>query len=291
MHIVDSQVHIWELSRPGREWPIGRFVPPWASTPFSKEQLLAEMDEAGVERAILVPPAFEGDRNDLSLEAAQRHPNRFAVMGRLPLDDPNTREILPGWRDDHPGGVGLRFTFFIPQQRKWLVDGTADWLWPAAQSASLPLMVYPVPEDLPHFERIARAHPELRLTIDHMAVGHEAWQRDDRAFEHIELLLKLAQYPNVAVKASGLPEYSTEPYPYRNLHGYLRRIVDAFGPRRVFWGTDLTRLPCTYRQAVTMFTEALPWLSSEDLEWIMGRAICEWLGWPLQPAGSQRGAS
>jgi hypothetical protein len=69
------------------------------------------------------------------------------------------------------------------------------------------------------------------------------------------------------------------------VHPYLRRAFDAFGPRRLFWGTDLTKLPCTYRQAVTMFTEEIPWLTASDQEWIMGRGICEWLGWAL-PAKS-----
>ena len=55
-------------------------------------------------------------------------------------------------------------------------------------------------------------------------------------------------------------------------------LVDAFGPRRTFWGTDLTRMPCTYRECVSLFTEELPWLKGEDLEWVMGRGVCEWLG-------------
>jgi len=87
--------------------------------------------------------------------------------------------------------------------------------------------------------------------------------------------------PNVAVKASALPAYSSHDYPYYNLHPYLRRVFEAFRPRRMFWGTDLTRLPCTYRQAITLFTEELPWLSGDDQEWVMGRGICDWLGWPL----------
>ena len=56
-------------------------------------------------------------------------------------------------------------------------------------------------------------------------------------------------------------------------------MVDAFGPSRVFWGSDLTRLPCTYRECVTHFTEELDWLSGNDLELVMGRAICDWIGW------------
>jgi hypothetical protein len=49
----------------------------------------------------------------------------------------------------------------------------------------------------------------------------------------------------------------------------------------MFWGTDYSRLPCSYREAITMFTEEIPWFSGEDKEWIMGRGLCEWLGWEL----------
>ena len=30
-----------------------------------------------------------------------------------------------------------------------------------------------------------------------------------------------------------------------------------------------------------MFTDELPFLSAADQEWVMGRALCEWLGWAL----------
>jgi len=95
-------------------------------------------------------------------------------------------------------------------------------------------------------------------------------------------LVALAKLPNVAVKATGAPHYSTGPYPYRNLHDGLQRIFDAFGPHRLFWGTDITRMPCSYRQCVTFFTEELPWLKGRDLELVMGRALCAWIGWDFK---------
>ena len=65
------------------------------------------------------------------------------------------------------------------------------------------------------------------------------------------ILLPLAKLPNVAIKATGAPGYSAEQYPFRDIHDGLRRIYDAYGPDRFFWGTDITRMPCTYRQCVT----------------------------------------
>ena len=56
---------------------------------------------------------------------------------------------------------------------------------------------------------------------------------------------------------------------------------DAFGPDRMFWGTDITRMPCSWRQCVTVFTEELPWLKGRDLDLVMGEALCNWVGWRL----------
>ena len=39
-----------------------------------------------------------------------------------------------------------------------------------------------------------------------------------------------------------------------------------------FWGTDITRMPASWKQCVTMFTEEMPWLKGRDLELVMGRA-------------------
>jgi hypothetical protein len=51
--------------------------------------------------------------------------------------------------------------------------------------------------------------------------------------------------------------------------------------------TDITRIwsRASYRQCVTLFTEALDFLSAEDLEWVMGRGIMQCLRWPYGITG------
>jgi predicted TIM-barrel fold metal-dependent hydrolase len=132
---------------------------------------------------------------------------------------------------------------------------------------------------LHHVERIAARHPGLKLVMDHSGLVDG---KDEDAFKEFDKLLALAKYSNVATKVSCFPFFTTQPYPFRNLHAYIRKAFDAFGPKRTFWGTDLSRLPCTYKQGVTLFTEELPWLKGPDLEWVMGRGVCEWLGWKIQ---------
>jgi predicted TIM-barrel fold metal-dependent hydrolase len=151
-----------------------------------------------------------------------------------------------------------------------------DWLWPEAERAGIPVGLL-VPHRLAEVDRIAGRHPGLRLMIDHMA--RPRGSLDDSSFANLDELLALARHPNVAVKATGAPSYSSAPYPYRNIHPYLQRIFDSFGPQRMFWGTDITRMPCTWRQCVTLFTEELDGLRGRDLDLVMGEALCAWIGW------------
>ena len=276
MLIVDAQVHIWGANTPERPWPAR--LAAHREVPIGKDELLREMDGAGVDRVIIVPPSWEGDRNDLALAAAHAHPDRFAVMGRFDPEADGARERVAAWCAQ-PGMLGMRFTFHAPMLLPPLTEGRIDWLWAEAERHGVPVMVL-VPQSLtPLIDRIAERHPGLKLVMDHLALTHHT--RDEEAFRNLDNLLALAKHRNVAVKASALPCFTNDTYPYRRLHPYLRRVYDAFGPKRMFWGTDLSRLPCSYRQGITMFTEEIPWLSAEDRTWIMGRGVCEWLGWPL----------
>lgn len=277
MILTDAQVHIWEADRPDRPWsPIGHTYshgPPSAKA----EMMLADMDEAGVHRALLVPPSFEGDRNDVCLAAAAAYPDRFAVMGRIPVDRPQEAEpALATWKDQ-PGMLGVRLTFSRGDAEHWLDDGTADWVWPVLAEHGIPAMVFP-PDKLDRIDRIATAHPGVRLLIDHL--GLRTTLSDDEIPPRIHALTGLAKHPNIGVKATCLPSYTSEAYPFPGLHPLIREVVEAFGPTRVFWGSDVSRMGHPYRDVVTLFTEELDFLSGEDLEWIMGRAVSEWLGWP-----------
>ena len=252
--------------------------------PVSAESLSADMTEAGVTHAILVPPSLDGDRNDLCLAAAARYPDRFAVMGRLLLNEAGAPERLRAMKTQK-GMLGVRLTFHRPNDRPWLTDGTADWFWPQAEKLGLPVMVH-APERLPQIAQIAKRHPDLRIIVDHMGFARETM--DEHAAEGATRVLALASLPNVSVKVSAMPCFSTQPYPFRNLHEPIRRVIEGFGAERSFWGVDVSRIPdgVTYRQAVTMFTEELPFLKGCDLELVMGEAIARFFGWPAIPSSA-----
>lgn len=279
MLIADAQVHIWAADTPARPWPPQSpdLPKPHRDTPLSADDLLREMDAAGVDRAVLISPVFEGTRNDLVLAAARAHPHRFVVMGRI---DP--AQAAPAhWLDElraAPQMRGLRFTFHRPPLRQWLTGEKLQPLWREAEALRLPVMMMVAEQDFAQVEKIAAAHPGLPIALDHMGLSHGT---DDEAFAAFDRVLALARLPNVCLKLSCLPHYTKDAYPFAALHPWLHQALEAFGARRLFWGSDLSRLPCSYRQCVSMFTEEMPWLGREDLELVMGRALCDWLGWPV----------
>jgi predicted TIM-barrel fold metal-dependent hydrolase len=274
MLIVDAQVHIWSGGKPGN-------VSHRQVDAFTAEDVLAEMDAAGVNAAVIHPPtSWDANANELAVEAAKAHPDRFAILGNFTLK-PENQAVVETWKQ-RPGMVGFRFSFTGAGESTWFTDGTADWLWPAAEKAGLPIALL-AGRSLPKLAQIAEQHPGLRLLIDHL--GAPPGVRGDGIWSNLPALTELARFPNVAIKATGAPSYSSQPYPHRDIHEPLRRLFDAYGPRRLFWGTDITRMSDTWRQCVTLFTEELPWLSDDDKELVMGRAVCDWLDWqPAAPA-------
>lgn len=273
--IVDAQVHLWKASTPDRPWTPG--ARPQLPEPFTIERLVPMMDEAGVDRVVIVPPTLEGVRLDYAQEAVKRYPGRFAIMGRIALNDPTTARLFPTWKEQ-PGVLGIRLNIAV-DQAAWLTDGTADWFWPAAEKAGIPVMFLTTGQT-PLFARIAERHPQLILIIDHMGVSSEAVKNRTlpAAIDHSAAL---AKYPNVSVKLSAAPLFSSEPYPFLDVTPHIRRLFDAYGPQRCYWGTDMTNsfAKATYRQRVTHFTEELSFLTESDKDWVMGRAILERLKW------------
>jgi predicted TIM-barrel fold metal-dependent hydrolase len=286
MLVCDSQVHIWAEETPERPWTPGgkELVRDMGHRPkaIGYEELKDLMDEAGVDRAIIVPPTWDMDRNDLGLEAAEKYPDRFGLISRVPLLEPEVgKKLLHDLRDE-PACKGVRLTFFRKEEATWLFDGTADWYWPLAEELGVPTMIHAA-KFAPQVAEIAENHPNLQLILDHMGVP--GGTKDDNCQPYVEETVMLARFPNVSIKLSSLPAKTTQPYPYENLEPYVRQLVTAFGPMRCYWGTDLSRIigvvGGTYRQCVTHFTEEMEFLSDDDLDLIMGRALCNALNWPV----------
>ena len=271
MKMIDGQIHIWLANTPDRPWPDGAVS--LHGEPYTAEMAIARLDAAGVRGAVLVPPSWVGSDNSYSLEAAAKYPDRFVVVGRYDHEAADAARQVETWRDQ-PGMAAMRVTLHNERMRPLFEDSAYHWFWTRSEEIDLPLMCY-VPGNLGLLQRIAQRHPRLRIVLDH-AGRNARGPKDDAAWPDVPELLALAKLPNVAVKVSSLPSFSTQPFPFPNLQPHIRAIYDAFGPQRMIWGSDATRLTCSYDENIRLYSEALDFIGEEDKEWIFWRSLAKW---------------
>jgi L-fuconolactonase len=278
MIITDAQVHLWGPNVAERPWREGQSVPGKPDQPFEIPYILGAMNAAGVDRAVLVP---HGERNgldpagvnDLALRATVEHPGRFGVMGVVwSFDDPSLVD-LSQWR--RPGMLGVRISN-RQSSTGILGDGRADWFFRGASEYGIPVMLY-APGHGAEVEAIVRRYPGVRIMLDHLNMPSPL-QRS--LAEHVDDMITLARYPNVAAKLTALPRFSQDSWPYPSLHTDFRRVIDAFGADRCIWGSDLSGLRVPYADWVRAVTEGMDFLSAAEKEMIMGGTLAQWLNWP-----------
>lgn len=271
MSIVDAQIHLWE--NPG--------APPIHGARFTYQEALARMDEAGITLAINCPPIWDEAAMAYAVEAHLAHPDRFLTHGWVDLLVPGAAQRLDAALA-LPGMVGMRFITASPvappgetntmNRIRWPQDDSLDWFWQAMAASGRPVAVCGG-AILPHVERVARRYPELRIIVDHFGAATMG-----PGLVQFDGLFDFAQLPNVAVKLTGGPGYFDEPYPMPSLSLEVRKLYDAFGPERLFWGTDITRMKLSWRECLTLYTQEMDWLTDRDRALITGEGVLRWHG-------------
>lgn len=104
MPIIDAQIHPYEANTAKRPW---QSTPKWPPSATADENIAA-MDKLGIDGTILIS-AFSVYRYDASyaVEAYEAHPDRFALVKPLDIDDPAVADVIAEWKNT-PETVGVR---------------------------------------------------------------------------------------------------------------------------------------------------------------------------------------
>lgn len=240
--------------------------------------LVAMMDAVGVDLAILVQLTNMGTNNAYIMEAAESFSDRFVVVGALDPTLEDQGDLLGRWRD-HRHTVGVRLSAASSQARALLLSGGFDTQLGAAEYLGLPVFLF-APNEFREFRRIATAYPELLLVLDHLGLpAPPGMDPGAEPFEALPELLSLAEFPNIALKCSGVPALSARPYPFSDIWSHIHVLLESFGSRRVMWGSDATRVASlhTYREALDHIMEATE-LSRAEKDLLLGGAARALLG-------------
>lgn len=276
MDIVDVQVHVFERDHPGRPWAAEGMHGPREVT---GEQMVAAMDEAKVDAAIIVSPwsVYRWDPS-YSVDVAAAYPERFRVVTPVDATQANVRETVDELSQE-PTIAGLRLMIASEADAADVREGRMRPFLDAVAANSLPLCIFS--RDMSLIAKLAGEHPQVQLVVDHLGLVQPfEFPPGPEPFQRLPEVLALAAHDNVAIKVSGVPTLSLLPYPYSDLWPHLHAVFDSFGLDRCMWGTDWTRALSilSYEQGVSYILESDE-LSSSDKATLFGatlRRIYRW---------------
>jgi L-fuconolactonase len=269
--IIDTHTHV--VSSDKVKHPLDPGARGW-STEVSNdvEDLIAEMDRAGVACATLVQPnATYGLDNSYQCDSATQYAPRTVAVGILDPAAPDAADKLSYWVHER-GMKGVRL-----QSRAEPDDPRCDPLWQRAEGLGVPISIGGggQPEKVHRMRNVGARHPNVIFAPDHFA----GWSGAEDKAAMTTALERLAELPNAYLRMS-----STSLGPYADLtppeQELFRRVIEAFTPRRVMWGSNFpSSREGGYIGQVQLGQTALPWLSDDDLRWIMGETAHKL--WPM----------
>ncbi len=263
---IDAHVHVWtdDRVRYPRVLNAQDYPPPH----FTPDHFLAHAKPNGVTRAVLIQMSFYGSDNSYMLDSIRAYPGGFSGIGIISESATNAAEQMT--RLSERGVTGFRIT---PgdSPKTWLDTTTMLEMWRCGAERRLAMCPLIDPAALPGIDRMCSRFPDTPVVIDHMArIGVDGVIRD----EDVKALCGLSKHRNVYVKVSAFYALGRKQPPYTDLIPLIRRVFEAYGPKRLMWASDCpfqVQGGHTYADSVELITKRLDFLSAVDREWLLGK--------------------
>ncbi len=284
MMVFDSHTHAWGLPSEEHPWVNGdiiELVDTFSTdAAYTAEKLLADMDTAGVDHAIVVGyPICAWTDNWYTVKVASEHDRLYGIV----MVDQFANGAADHLRDlmATDGILGFRLGAISPYDRMWeTFDPTVEWLrsaieetafWEAVHETDAVVQILAHIDQLDQVYELVDTYPDLTYLIDHFS---HAEPTHDPATSAFTRYADLAAYDTVYPKISEIQHRSNDAYPYEDMHEHVRWLVETFGRDHVIWGADYPNVSdtATYEECVT-WLDHVDTLSDTDRDWLRERAI------------------
>ncbi|MFP6558100.1 amidohydrolase [Paraburkholderia sp. B3] len=237
--------------------------------PTTVETLIAAMDEAGVAKAAVVHSSTTyGFDNSYVVDGCNQYKDRLVAVGSVDMLADDVPAVIKGWADK--GLAGLRiFTGgstkdFDPSE---LDNPKSFKAWEMLAELGLPMCIQTGPIGLPQVRMLAEKFPTVNIVLDHLGRPDVL---DGPPYAHAAGLFALADLPNIYLKLT--PRIFGDVTKEKASAGtFFPRVVEAFGAKRMAWGSNFPTSPGTLGEILATAQAGLQSLGDEDREWIFGR--------------------
>ncbi|MDX1980391.1 MAG: amidohydrolase family protein [Bryobacteraceae bacterium] len=263
--IVDSHVHVWKAD-PRYPWAKETTSPPKEDA--TAETLLDLMKQHGVERTVIIQVIHYRWDNRYLADVLKQYPKLFHGVARVNPEDPAAPDHLSKLVEEQRFR-GVRLSPAGNAAGDWIRGELMAPLWSRCQKLKTPMTLLAPVSRMPDAAKLIEAHPDLTVVIDHMADSPI-----DKPGE-LEKLLALKRYPKVFVKISHAWSLSKQQYPWADTHAQVKRLYDAFGPKRLMWGTDwpVSARHARYGETLSLVRDEMKFLNEEDKSWILSKTV------------------
>ncbi len=281
MDKVDVHVHVFAKFSDTIHREVTRLAP--ADKEGTAEQLLRDMDAAGIDRTVLVE--MNGTRIEYHAyvtHCVKKWPDRFTATGLVDVNDPDPPARLRALVEA-TGIEGIRLGDLGDPEAAQVEDLKSYPLFQCADELGININIYTGSVNIACLEMLAETFPQVNISLDHLGVMPSTAGSTDRwgrpRFDNEPLppatyprVLDMARFPNMYIKVSGEYAFSKVPWPYEDMRPMVERIYEAYGPGRMMWCSDSPwiREEPGYQKLVDLIDKHLPAISKDEKDQIMG---------------------
>jgi L-fuconolactonase len=278
---VDAHQHFWKLARGDYDW----LTPDLASIhrDFMPDDLAPHLNRSGVDRTVVVQAATTDAETAFLLYLAQKTPFIAGVVGWTDLESRDAVQRIESLAANRRL-FGLRPMLQDLADDEWLLRESVAPAIAAMTAAKLRLDALVKPRHLPMLLRFLQRHPDLDVVIDHGAKPSIAATAID---EWATQMREIGRSTNAFCKLSGLATEAGAGWTAETLQPYVDVLLDAFGPRRLMWGSDWPVLHLAFDPSMqtaaygswhTTATLLVRGLSQDERERIFGETAAAFYG-------------
>ncbi len=264
---IDAHSHIW--TRDVKRFPLaqGKTIADLNPPSFTAEELLQIAHPAGVKRVVLIQhQPYHGYDNSYLIDAAQRYPGSFKIVGMVDDSQPRPQDAMRRLLSQHVSGFRI-----TPRNEKegWLDGEGMAAMWRCAAETRQAICCLINPSELPSLGRMCAAFPDTPVVVDHLArIGVDGVIRDGDVMQ----LCELARHRSTFVKVSAFYALGAKSPPYLDLVPMIRRVYEAYGPRRLMWASDCPyqiQGVHTYQASISLIRDGLNFLDDDGRQWML----------------------
>jgi L-fuconolactonase len=266
--IIDIHPHVISLdTEKYPRAPVGGHASDWSQArPVSYQQMLVEMDNAGIAKSVLVQASTcYGHDNSYVADAVAAEPRRFTGVFSADLRESDAPQKLLYWISRELTGLRLFTTgSTMPGQADWLDDPSTFPGWQTAEQNGLPVCLQMTAVGISQLVNVLNRFPRLKVILDHLA---RPIQEDGPPYKGADSLWRLASFPNVYLKATernfvGATKGKATP------ETFFGKLVSEFGAHRIAWGSNFPASERRLPELISLAQEKLAFLSAKQRQWI-----------------------